>query len=135
MDGLLLNALLIGIVGVTVLIAILAVHLWRVSIRLRSELHGLKIATKSFGNDLAALRRSGVCRDDKISDHSRLLRQLEERLQDLGHYDKANQAFHAAISAARRGADVAMLVEAYGLNRDAAELLVRLHGTELGCGN
>jgi Protein of unknown function (DUF2802) len=132
MNGMGVNALFLGIIGVALLLSLLVFHLWRVSNQLRNEMKTVKVAMNAFGNDIAGLCLAEVYQDDKISDHGQLLQKLEQRIEDLSHQDQSSRSFHAAIAAARKGADVKVLTGEYGLTRDAAELLVRLHGFELG---
>lgn len=103
-------------------------RLWRSYNALTNEMRSVKTAMTAFGNDIAGLCLAEVRQDDKLNDARERLHLLEERLNDLKYSDKSSQTFHAAIVAARKGADAALLVEEYGLNRGAAELLVRLHG-------
>lgn len=133
MNGMFLDALLIVWLSVTVIFGLLVFHLWRVSRRLRNELRSVKIAVNTFGNDIAALCQAGVCQDDRISEQGRTLQRLVERIEDLGDRDPSGRSFHAAIAAARKGADVQDLIDRHGITRDAAELLIRLHGPALGC--
>ncbi|MGH8547128.1 MAG: DUF2802 domain-containing protein [Methylococcales bacterium] len=133
MNGILVTALPIVSLGVTVVLGLLVIHLWRVSTRLRSEMRFVQVAISAFGNDIAGLCQAGVCQDNRISDQGQQLQKLAERMHDLGRQDPAGQSFHAAIAAARKGADVQVLIGQYGITRDAAELLIRLHGSALGC--
>lgn len=133
MNGMFVNSLLMVSLGVTVVLGLLVIHLWRVSTRLRNEMRFAQVAINAFGNDIAGLCQAGVCQDNRISEHGQQLQKLVERMEDLGHQDQAGQSFHAAIAAARKGADVQVLIEQHGITRGAAELLIRLHGSALGC--
>jgi hypothetical protein len=133
MNGMLVNALLMLSVAVTVALAVLVAYLWRVSTRLHNEMRIVQGVVHAFGNDIAGLCQAGVRQDHRISDHGRQLQQLVKRMEDLGHQDQTGRSFHAAIAAARKGADAQALIEHYGVTRDAAELLIRLHGSALGC--
>ncbi|MCI0667189.1 MAG: DUF2802 domain-containing protein [Methylococcaceae bacterium] len=127
-----MNALLMVTLGVTGMLGILVIYLWREAVRLRDAMRSVQVAVNAFGNDIAGLCQAGVCQDSRISDQGRQLQKLVERIEDLGHQDQAGRSFHAAIAAARRGADVQVLTEQCGITRDAAELLVRLHGSASG---
>ena len=96
-------------------------------------LDACRAAMDVIGNDMAGLCQAGLSQDNQISEHARQLNRLVERIEDLGRQDQGSPSFHAAISAVRKGADAESLVERYGITRDAAELLIRLHGSAYEC--
>lgn len=129
MNELVVNTLLLITGSATVVLSLLVFHLWRVSFQLREDFRSLAGAVSAFGSDIAGLCQAGVCQDGRISTHSRQLQELVDKIEVISYQDQSGQSFHAAISAARKGADVQSLIERYGLTRDEAELLIRLHGS------
>ena len=109
------------------------IRLWLETTRLRKEINSLKTAMDVIGNEMAALCQAGISQDNQISEHGRQLNRLVERFEHFGRQDQESPSFHAAISAVRKGADAKSLVERYGITRDAAELLIRLHGSAYEC--
>ncbi|MGR9107125.1 MAG: DUF2802 domain-containing protein [Gammaproteobacteria bacterium] len=120
--------LLLGISGLLVLGL---VRLWRSISRLREELQSARNAIDALGNDLAALCEAGARQERKISDHDCKLQEIAEWIENLDHQDRSDRSYHGAILAVRKGAQVQDLVARYGVTRDAAELLVQLHGSTL----
>lgn len=122
-----MNALTIGIASVAFAALGVAVWaLWRALVAERAlrELHrqfedvagrfqGLSAGSVGQGQHLARLE-SDVAR-------------LRDRLDRLGNQEGGDAAFGHAIRMARRGSDVDEIMEACGLSRMEADLVVRLH--------
>ncbi|MBQ0725180.1 MAG: DUF2802 domain-containing protein [Cycloclasticus sp.] len=84
---------------------------------------------ESIQQDLSALCAGGLGVDERIGKIERRIRELVERVEELETNDAFEnlQEFQQAIELAKKGADVAEIVEKCHLTTDEAALLIRLH--------
>lgn len=84
---------------------------------------------ESIQQDLSALCAGGLGVDERIGKMERRIRELVERVEELETNDAFEnlQEFQQAIELAKKGADVAEIVEQCHLTSDEAALLIRLH--------
>lgn len=84
---------------------------------------------ESIQQDLSALCAGGLGVDERIGKMERRIRELVERVEELETNDAFEnlQEFQQAIELAKKGANVAEIVEKCHLTSDEAELLIRLH--------
>ncbi len=93
----------------------------------RRTLRRQALLLKSVKNDLRALCSSAVGVGERVGRLEGRLRQLSERQDQLDLREPSAQPYQQAIKLVHNGADVDEIVEACGLSRGEAELVMMMH--------
>ncbi|MGR9046709.1 MAG: DUF2802 domain-containing protein [Gammaproteobacteria bacterium] len=102
-------------------------------LKLKREFRILAEHVNNHNRDIAGLCSAAVTVDSRLTGADDLLKNLAEKLSDYEHKEEADQPYHNVIQRVRQGADVAELIQKFGLSRDEAVLLIRLHGDQTQC--
>ncbi|MGR9117015.1 MAG: DUF2802 domain-containing protein [Gammaproteobacteria bacterium] len=123
------------IAGLAALIAVIALLAWLIieHLRLKRQLRALADRVDNQNRDIAGLCSAAVTVDSRLTGADDLLKSLAEKLTDYELKEEAEQPYHNVIQRVRQGADAAELMQQFGLSRDEAVLLIRLHGTQPKC--
>lgn len=123
--------------GLAALIVIFALVVWLIieHLKLKRQYRILADHVSNHNRDIAGLCSAAVTVDSRLTGADDLLQTLAEKLSDYELKDEAEQTcytdhpYHEVIQRVRQGADVAELMQRFGLSRDEAVLIIRLHGT------
>lgn len=124
-----MNSLLLIVLVVVVLVLVWVVIEQR---KLKEIFTRLSNNVERNNNDIAGLCSAAVSVDNRISENNEQLKDIlvEAETVDFEQYNQQNgEPYFNAIRGAKDGANVEELVQQYGLSRDEAKLLVRLHGS------
>jgi len=77
--------------------------------------------------DVRALLTGAAGLGDHLTKLDQQMKRLDERLNELDLRDPVSQSYEHAIKLAKNGADINELIDACGLVRDEAELLMRMY--------
>jgi hypothetical protein len=78
---------------------------------------------------VGALCSSAVGVDKRVNRLERMGRDLEERQENIEHYNQhGDPPYSDAIRMVQEGAGVNELIERLGISRDAADLIIMMHG-------
>jgi len=84
---------------------------------------------ESINQDLAILCSTAVQVDDRLSHNAEQLSKLNEVLNNIQEVDKETSSpYQLIIQKVQSGLNEQALVKEYGLSRDEAALLIKLHG-------
>jgi len=84
---------------------------------------------ESINQDLAILCSTAVQVDDRLSHSAEQLSKLNEVLNNIQEVDKETSSpYQLIIQKVQSGLNEQALVKEYGLSRDEAALLIKLHG-------
>lgn len=121
--------------GLAVLIVIFALIAWLIveHLKLKRQYQILTDHVNNHNRDIAGLCSAAVTVDNRLSGADDSLKTLAEKLADYELREEAEQPYHNVIQQVRQGADAAELMQKFGLSRDEAVLLIRLHGTQSKC--
>ena len=80
---------------------------------------------------VGALCSSAVGVDKRVNRLERMGRDLEERQENIEHYSQhGDPPYSDAIRMVQEGAGVDELIERLGISRDAADLIIMMHGVK-----
>jgi hypothetical protein len=127
--------------GLAALIVIFALVVWLIieHVKLKRQFRILADHVNNHNRDIAGLCSAAVTVDTRLTGADDLLKTLAEKLSDYELKEEADQTYsadqpyHNVIQRVRQGADVAELMQQFGLSRDEAVLLIRLHGAQSKC--
>ncbi|PKM11700.1 MAG: DUF2802 domain-containing protein [Gammaproteobacteria bacterium HGW-Gammaproteobacteria-3] len=131
--------------GFAALMVMLVLVVWLLidHIRLKRRYRILAEHVNNHNRDIAGLCTAAVTVDSRLSGADDVLQSLSAKLADYDireeleqivredkpeSGDDAEPSYQNAIARARAGADAAELMQRFGLSRDEAALLIRLHG-------
>lgn len=139
-------AFLVVFVVVIVLLLFMAanfIRLNREQKKLKQIVQELTAQIQRSNDDVAGLCSAAVAVDRRLSVHEACLRDVQERIENQpaqaefqpeygqeiidGVEKEDTQAYEKAIQRIRQGATIDELVKSFGLTRDEAVLLIRLH--------
>ena len=66
-----------------------------------------------------------------MADYGALLTGMQAKVADIKQVDTTAQPYHVAIQKVKAGAGVAEVMQNFGLSKEEATLLIRLHGHRL----
>lgn len=123
------------IAGVAVVVAVFALVVWLIveHLQLKRQIRMLAEQVEDHHRDIAGLCSAAVTVDSRLLGNDDLLKNLVEKLADYELKEATEQPYHNVIQRVRQGADVAELMQKFGLSRDESVLLIRLHGTQSKC--
>ena len=115
--------------GFTAILVIFVMVVWLIIqyIKLKREFMSLAEHVSNHNRDIAGLCSAAVTVDTRLAETDDLLQRLAEKVTEYERQEEAAQPYHSVIQQVRNGADVAELVKNFGLSRDEAVLLIRLH--------
>jgi hypothetical protein len=98
--------------------------------RLRKNYLSLKEEVERHRKDIAGLCSAAISVDNQLSKHNQQLREAGENFIRSGRSQANSEkiSYHDAIQSVRGGGGVDELMQQYYLNREEADLLIRLHG-------
>ena len=123
--------MLINILGYLIIV-IIAALLWLFieHRKLRASDNALSESLKQLNRDLAGLCSAAVSVDDKLLINDQQLRDLFEKIADLGDDELSVGPYESIIQRVRDGIGVEALISEYNLSLDEARLLIRIHGKQ-----
>lgn len=138
MDESLLRVTACSLVGLLVLAAVIMAWLWREQKKLKQDIKTISAGLQRNADDVAGLCSAAVAVDKRLAAcEARISDAMGDitvpQAQSSPSYDKEPdeeqaQGYEYVIEKIRQGASVEDLVKYCGLTRDAAMLLMRLHG-------
>jgi len=136
MDSFFLILILITIAIVLMIIIAILIVLVRDNKKLKKDCLNLNKTIEQNSKDIAGLCSAAVFVDNKLSGSDEQLKQLIDRLIEVEqNYERQlDQSYHTAIQHIHQGASVNELMDACGLSREEAVLLIRLHGSQIDSG-
>lgn len=124
---------LVAVCAALSIIVLVLIWLTVEHLKLKREFRILAEHVNNHNRDIAGLCSAAVTVDSRLTGADDLLKNLAEKLSDYEHKEEADQPYHNVIQRVRQGADVAELIQKFGLSRDEAVLLIRLHGDQTQC--
>lgn len=117
------------IAGVFVVL-VLALLIWLIRERLRfkKELLELKECLSRNNQDIVDLISAAITVDERLTDYETSLKGMQSKVADFKQVDTTAQPYHIAIQKVKAGAGVAEVMQNFGLSKEEATLLIRLHG-------
>lgn len=125
-----MNEILYAGLAVLGIMAILLVWLAIDHIRLKRSYRSLAEHLNNHNRDIVGLCTTSVDVDNHLSEIAERLKELSEKVRDFESREEEAKPYHAIIQRVRSGADVAELTQKFGISRDEAVLLIRLHGAK-----
>ena len=123
------SILLITLIIITISIAGVLVWLVFQHRKLKQDFNFLSDYVERNNRDIAGLCSAAVSVDSRLSDNNEQLNDIVEKVTDFEqHEPQASQPYHSAIQMVRNGSNAEELIQQYGLSREEAMLLIRLHG-------
>lgn len=123
-----MNEILYAGLAVMCVISILLVWLTFDHIKLKRRYRALAEHLNNHNLDIVGLCSASVGVDNRLAETAELLKELTEKIDDFEQREEESKPYHAIIQKVRSGADVAELTQEFGISRDEALLLIRLHG-------
>ncbi|MEQ1637509.1 MAG: DUF2802 domain-containing protein [Methylococcales bacterium] len=111
-----------------VLIVVLLIWLIRERFKLKKELQLLKDNVSRNNQDIVDLISTAITVDERLADYGTLLTGVQAKVADFKQVDATAQPYHVAIQKVKAGAGVAEVMQNFGLSKEEATLLIRLHG-------
>ena len=122
--------LLAGLAMLFIVIFALIAWLIIAYLKLKRQYRILADHVNNHNRDIAGLCSAAVTVDARMTGADELLNALVEKLSDDEIEEDAEQPYQNAIQRVRQGANAAELMQKFGLSRDEAVLLIRLHGSQ-----
>jgi CII-binding regulator of phage lambda lysogenization HflD len=123
------EVLLITIVSIVAVILVVLAWLVFEYRKLKQRFNILSSYVERNNKDIAGLCSAAISVDSKLSDSSVKLNDIAEKVTDIKQHDQqTGQSYQNEIQRVRDGANAEELIKQYGLSRDEAVLLIRLHG-------
>lgn len=118
--------------GLAVLCVILILLVWLAvdHLKLKRDYRALAEHLNNHNRDIVGLCSASVGVDNRLAEADALLKELSEKIADFEQREEEAKPYHAIIQKVRSGADVAELTRKFGISRDEAVLLIRLHGAK-----
>ena len=99
-------------------------------LKLKRNYQALAEHLNNHNRDIVGLCSASVGIDNRLAEADALLKELSEKIADFEQREEEAKPYHAIIQKVRSGADVAELMQKFGVSRDEAALLIRLHGAQ-----
>ena len=112
---------------ISVNIALIAYNIYSAR-RISAERRRHREEIRSLNSDISALCSGATGLGNHLTEIEQQLRRLYERQDQIELRDPAEREYHNAVRLIQDGADTDKLIDACGLTRGEAELLMRLHG-------
>lgn len=125
-----MNEILYAGFAVLSIILILLVWLMVDHIKLKRSYRALAEHLNNHNLDIVGLCAASVGVDNRLAETTELLKELTEKINDFEQREEEAKPYHAIIQKVRSGAEVAELTQKFGISRDEAVLLIRLHGAK-----
>ena len=97
--------------------------------KLKQDFIRLSENVERNNRDIKGMCSAAVSVDNKIYNNREKLNEVVEKIDEFEQGEQEfNPPYYSAIQRVRQGADAEELIQQYGLSREEAELLIRLHG-------
>ncbi|WP_404356817.1 DUF2802 domain-containing protein [Methylotuvimicrobium sp. KM1] len=123
-----MNEILYAGLAVLSVMSILLVWLTVDHIKLKRNYRALAKHLNNHNLDIVGLCSASVGVDNRLAETAELLKELTEKINDFEQREEEAKPYRAIIQKVRSGADAAELIQKFGISRDEAVLLIRLHG-------
>ncbi|MBE0437501.1 MAG: DUF2802 domain-containing protein [Methylomicrobium sp.] len=123
-----MNEILYAGLAVLSVMSILLVWLTVDHIKLKRNYRALAEHLNNHNLDIVGLCSASVGVDNRLAETAELLKELNKKINDFEQREEEAKPYHAIIQKVRSGADAAELIQKFGISRDEAVLLIRLHG-------
>ncbi|GAB4264357.1 MAG: hypothetical protein Kow0065_15090 [Methylomicrobium sp.] len=84
----------------------------------------------NHNRDIVGLCTASVGIDNRLLQMEMAIDDLAKKIADFEQREEEAKPYHAIIQRVRNGADAAELMQKFGISRDEAGLLIRLHGSK-----
>lgn len=99
-------------------------------LKLKRNYRALAEHLNNHNKDIVSLCTASVSVDSRLAEADAMIDELSEKIADFEEREEEAKPYHAIIQKVRSGADVAELTQKFGISRDEAVLLIRLHGAK-----
>lgn len=99
-------------------------------LKLKRNYRALAEHLNNHNKDIVGLCTASVGVDSRLAEANAMINELSEKIADFEQREEEAKPYHAIIQKVRGGADVAELTQKFGISRDEAVLLIRLHGSK-----
>lgn len=99
-------------------------------LKLKRNYRALAEHLNNHNKDIVGLCTASVGVDSRLAEANAMINELSEKIADFEQREEEAKPYHAIIQKVRSGADVAELTQKFGISRDEAVLLIRLHGSK-----
>ncbi|MGR9071578.1 MAG: DUF2802 domain-containing protein [Gammaproteobacteria bacterium] len=120
------NLAAVYILTLTALILIVWLAIDR--LKIKRDIRMLVEKAERTAQDMAGLCSAAVSIDHRLLSNDRQLKILLEKIAEIGNDESSGRPYNAVIQKIQEGADEDALMNSYGLSREEARLLIRLHG-------
>ena len=110
------------------LVIVLFIWLIREHFKFKKELQVLSGYASRNDRDITGLCSAAITIDERLTAYEVILKELQTKATEIKPAESAEQPYRNAIQKVQSGANVAELMQNFGLSRDEATLLIRLHG-------
>ncbi|MDT8406919.1 MAG: DUF2802 domain-containing protein [Methylococcales bacterium] len=97
-------------------------------VRMQARLRDLMATIDVQNRDLAGLSIASASVDENVAQLKARLEVLAEQVGEIEAVNETAQPYHGVIQQVRSGATSEQLVKSFGISREEAALLIRLHG-------
>jgi hypothetical protein len=121
--------LLLGLTGAIALLVI-TVLIWliRERVKFKKEWQALTNNISQNNRDIMGLYSAAITIDARLAEHESTLNSIQAKIAEFKQAEPAAHPYRSAIQKVQGGAGVAEVMQNFGLSRDEAALLIRLHG-------
>lgn len=99
-------------------------------LKLKRNYRALAEHLNNHNKDIVSLCTASVSVDSRLAEADAMIDELSEKIADFEQREEEAKPYHAIIQKVRSGADVTELTQKFGISRDEAVLLIRLHGAK-----
>ncbi len=111
------------------LLIALALIFWQLS-RIKRQQKVFTSIVDAQNRDLASLSIASVTSDERLLLLEQRIQSLEIRIGEIEAMNVTAQPYHGVIQQVRSGVSAEQLVKKFGISREEATLLIRLHGNK-----
>lgn len=118
--------------GMALVSVLLVLQVWLMidHIKLKRNYRSLTEHLNNHNLDIVGLCTTSVNLENRLAEATQFINELTEKIRHFEQREEEAKPYHAVIQMVKSGAEVSELTQKFGISRDEAVLLIRLHGAK-----